>query len=108
MTDFTGARNVKCKICGEWFCDVDGTCGCFTCEICGEGFIAEWRREVKMHTRILKSGKRVFDTDLWCDACAEEHAVRCDECGDYWTGDLAKEFFKDGLCPDCQPREGET
>jgi len=37
MSDFSEARNVRCRICGTSFCDVEGPlCDCCQCEECGE------------------------------------------------------------------------
>jgi hypothetical protein len=40
MTDFEGARVVRCKICGIPFCDREGpACDCYEkCQFCGNYF----------------------------------------------------------------------
>jgi hypothetical protein len=41
MTDFEGARVIRCKICGTPFCDREGpVCDCYEkCSFCGRYFV---------------------------------------------------------------------
>lgn len=92
MTDFSHARTVKCCVCGQPFCNVEGKlCDCFRCIECGESFHG-----------FYKGGIEGTD-ESYCEFCREEVAGRCDKCGNWY---LKEALIEGSFCKDCAEEEG--
>lgn len=81
----------NCIYCESCFDELFGTCArcCDT----------EWRDDMVEVTVRNRYGN---DNEWWCEHCAEYHAVRCEDCDEYYDADLMHETANGTLvCPDC-------